>query len=185
MSKEKKERIDMLQQIAVNNAIDYPKLKTDTNLIFLGSLFVELTELGGSIPKQLQNIIAESIKNGDFISAIPKQRGRPASWPTAYEICEELLTMILESKKEQSLNKHVDAIAKERHKDSSTIYKIIKKHGNMFAFLHLDFLETVKGDVPMNVRNVIETRFMNKEDKEFQDSKEFAINNLNSIKNKR
>ena len=185
MSKEKKERIDMLQQIAVNNAIDYPKLKTDTNLIFLGSLFVELTELGGSIPKQLQNIIAESIKNGDFISAIPKQRGRPASWTTAYEICEELLTMILESKKEQSLNKHVDAIAKERHKDSSTIYKIIKKHGNMFAFLHLDFLETVKGNVPMNVRNVIETRFMNKEDKEFQDSKEFAINNLNSIKNKR
>jgi hypothetical protein len=185
MSKEKKERIAMLQQIAVNNAIDYPKLKTDTNLIFLGSLFVELTELGGSIPKQLQNIIAESIKNGDFISAIPKQRGRPASWTTAYEICEELLTMILESKKEQSLNKHVDAIAKERHKDSSTIYKIIKKHGNMFAFLHLDFLETVKGNVPMNVRNVIETRFMNKEDKEFQDSKEFAINNLNSIKNKR
>ena len=42
-------------------------------------------------------------------------------------------------------------------------------------------LETVKGDVPENVRNVIETRFMNKEDKEFQDSKEFAIN---SLKNK-
>jgi hypothetical protein len=51
----------------------------------------------------------------------------------------------------------------------------------MFAFLHLDFLETVKGDVPENVRNIIETRFMNKEDKEFQDSKEFAIN---SLKNK-
>ena len=181
MSKEKNERINMLQQIAINNALDYPKLKSDTNLIFLGSLFVELTELGGSIPEQLQSIIAESIKNGDFISAIPKQRGRPASWTTAYEICEELLTMILESKKEHSLNMHIDAIAKERQKDSSTIYKIIKKHGNMFAFLHLDFLETVKGDVPENVRNIIETRFMNKEDKEFQDSKEFAIN---SQKNK-
>ena len=104
MSKEKNERINMLQQIAINNALDYPKLKSDTNLIFLGSLFVELTELGGSIPEQLQSIIAESIKNGDFISAIPKQRGRPASWTTAYEICEELLTMILESKKEQSLS---------------------------------------------------------------------------------
>ena len=65
--------------------------------------------------------------------------------------------------------------------ENSVIYKIIKKHGNMFAFLHLDFLETVKGDVPENVRNIIETRFMNKEDKEFQDSKEFAIN---SLKNK-
>jgi len=181
MSKEKKERIDMLQQIAINNALDYPKLKSDTNLIFLGSLFVELNELGGSIPEQLQNIIAESIKNGDFISAIPKQRGRPASWTTAYEICEELLNMILESKKEQSLNIHIAAIAKKRQKDNSTIYKIIKKHGNMFAFLHLDFLETIEGDVPENVRNVIETRFMNKEDREFQDSKEFAIN---SLKNK-
>lgn len=180
-----KERIDMLQQIAINSAIDYPKLKSDTSLMFLGSLFVELTELGGSIPEQLQSIIAESIKNGDFISAIPKQRGRPASWTTAYEICEELLTMILESKEEQSLNKHVDVIAKKRHKDSSAIYKIIKKHGNMFAFLHLDFLQTVKGDVPDDVRNIIETRFMNKEDKEFQDNKEFAINNPNSIKNKR
>ena len=58
MSKEKKERIDMLQQIAINNALDYPKLKSDTNLIFLGSLFVELNELGGSIPEQLQNIIS-------------------------------------------------------------------------------------------------------------------------------
>ena len=181
MRKNKKERIDMLQKIAINNAIDYPQLKCDTNLIFLSSLFVELTELGGSIPEQLQSIIAESINNGDFISAIPKQRGRPASWTTAYEICEELLTMILESKKEQSLNIHIAAIAKKRQKDNSTIYKIIKKHGNMFAFLHLDFLETIEGDVPENVRNVIETRFMNKEDREFQDSKEFAIN---SLKNK-
>ena len=62
MSKEKNERINMLQQIAINNALDYPKLKSDTNLIFLGSLFVELTELGGSIPEQLQSIIAESIR---------------------------------------------------------------------------------------------------------------------------
>ena len=100
LKQEKKKRIDMLQQLAINNAKDYPDSKNDANMMFMCSLFVELTELGGSIPKQLQNIVSDSMKNGDLVSAIPKRKGRPEDWQTSYEICESLLTMIVDSKEE-------------------------------------------------------------------------------------
>jgi hypothetical protein len=51
--------------------------------------------------------------------------------------------------------------------------------------LHLDYLKAKNGDIPDNVRNVIEVIFMSKADKAFQDYKDFASENPNSIKNKR
>ena len=165
----------MLQQLALNNAKDYPEYKNDTNMMFMCSLFIELTELGGSIPDKLQSIISDSLKNGDLTSAIPKRRGRPATWTTSYKVCEKLLTMIVESKEELSLNKHVDTLAKTLNKDSSTIYKIIKRHGNIFAFLYLDWTSGKK--ITEKVKNTVETVFMSKEDKEFQDNKDFAASN--------
>jgi hypothetical protein len=183
--KEIKNRIDTLQQIALKESENYPFPMSDAKMMFMCSLFIELTELGGSIPEQLQRIVSDSIKNGDLISAIPKLKGRPEAWTTSYKVCEKLLERILKSKKELSLNKHVDDLAKELNKSSSAIYKIIKKHGNTFAYLHLDCLKAKNGDIPDNVRNVIEVIFMSKADKEFQDYKDFATENPNSIKNKR
>ena len=183
--KEIKNRIDTLQQIAFKESENYPFPMSDAKMMFVCSLFIELTELGGSIPEQLQRIVSDSIKNGDLISAIPKLKGRPEAWTTSYKVCEKLLERILKSKKELSLNKHVDDLAKELNKSSSAIYKIIKKHGNTFAYLHLDCLKAKNGDIPDNVRNVIEVIFMSKADKEFQDYKDFATKNPNSIKNKR
>jgi hypothetical protein len=175
LKEDKKNRIDMLQQLAISNAKDYPNSKNDANMMFMCSLFIELTELGGSIPKQLQSIVSDSMKNGDLVSAIPKRKGRPEDWQTSYEVCESLLTLIIESKKELSLNKHIDTLAKTLHKDSSTIYKIIKKHGNTFAFLYLDWSSGKK--ITEKVKNTVETVFMSKEDKEFQDNKDFATSN--------
>ena len=165
----------MLQQLAINNAKDYPDSKNDANMMFMCSLFVELTELGGSIPEQLQSIVSDSMKNGDLVSAIPKRKGRPEDWQTSYEVCESLLTLIIESKEELSLNKHVDTLAKKLNKDSSVIYKIIKRHGNIFAFLYLDWSSGKK--ITEKVKNTVETVFMSKEDKVFQDNKDFATSN--------
>jgi hypothetical protein len=175
LKEDKKNRIDMLQQLAISNAKDYPNSKNDANMMFMCSLFIELTELGGSIPKQLQSIVSDSMKNGDLVSAIPKRKGRPEDWQTSYEVCESLLTLIIESKEELSLNKHIDTLAKTLHKDSSTIYKIIKRHGNTFAFLYLDWSSGKK--ITEKVKNTVETVFMSKEDKEFQDNKDFATSN--------
>jgi hypothetical protein len=175
LKEEKKKRIDMLQQLAINNAKDYPNSKNDANMMFMCSLFIELTELGGSIPQQLQSIVSDSMKNGDLVSAIPKRKGRPEDWQTSYEICESLLTMIVDSKEELSLNKHIDKLAKVLNKESTTIYKIIKRHGNIFAFLYLDWSSGKK--ITEKVKNTVETVFMSKEDKEFQDNKDFATSN--------
>ena len=115
------------------------------------------------------------MKNGDLVSAIPKRKGRPEDWQTSYEICESLLTMIVDSKEELSLNKHIDKLAKTLNKESTTIYKIIKRHGNIFAFLYLDWSSGKK--ITEKVKNTVETVFMSKEDKEFQDNKDFATSN--------
>jgi hypothetical protein len=188
LKEEKKKRIDMLQQLALNNAKNYPNIKSNKNLLFMCSLFIELTNLGGSIPEQLQSLVADSLENGELVPNIPKKKGRPEDWQTSYEVCEQLLKMIVESKEELSLNKHVDTLAEKSPLSSTAIYKIIKRHGSMFACIHLDFLETIKGSIPENVRNVIETVFWTEEDKEdklFEDNKDFATSNPNSIKNKR
>ena len=165
----------MLQQLALNNAKNYPNIKSNKNLLFMCSLFIELTNLGGSIPEQLQSLVADSLENGELVPNIPKKKGRPEDWQTSYEVCESLLTLIIESKEELSLNKHIDTLAKTLHKDSSTIYKIIKRHGNIFAFLYLDWSSGKK--ITEKVKNTVETVFMSKEDKEFQDNKDFATSN--------
>jgi len=185
---EKKKRIDMLQQLASNNAKDYPELKSNTNLMFMCSLFIELTNLGGSIPEKLQSIVSDSIANGELVPNLPKDKGRPEDFKTNYETLEQLLKMIVDDKEELSLNKHVDNLAKKIHKSSSAIYKIKKTHGSMFARIHLDFMGTIHGSVPENVRSVIERVFWSDEDKQdraFQDNKDFANSNPNSIKNKK
>jgi len=132
------------------------------------------------VPKRLAKFVGDSINNGTITHTIKYPRGYKVNKGiNNVKVCLEIFKSVLGGLNE---NQAIEKYVKEHgHQDTMAIYQAIWRYGKSAK----EIIPMV-WDTPLTPEQSksIDILVHTKEDKEFQDNKDFATSNPNSIKNK-
>lgn len=134
-------RINLINKVSTPVCEEYLNDSNHTNLDVVLSLYLEFDELEAEIPKCIDDIIKNSIKEGNVVKTLKVKRGRGMDLDQQFNVLMCLLIIqTLEGK--SKLNKYnenglsVEACVKKTAADCNTsisnVNKCIKKYGNTF-----------------------------------------------------
>ena len=134
-------RINLINKVSTPVCEEYLNDSNHTNLDVVLSLYLEFDELEAEIPKCIDDIIKNSIKEGKVVKTLKVKRGREMDLDQQFNVLMCLLIIqTLEGK--SKLNKYnenglsVEACVKKTAADCNTsisnVNKCIKKYGNTF-----------------------------------------------------
>ena len=134
-------RINLINKVSMPVCEEYLSDSNHTNLDVVLSLYLEFDELEAEIPKCIDDIIKNSIKEGNVVKTLKVKRGREMDLDQQFNVLMCLLIIqTLEGK--SKLNKYnenglsVEACVKKTAADCNTsisnVNKCIKKYGNTF-----------------------------------------------------
>ena len=137
----KSARINLINKVSTIACEEYLSDSNRTNLDIVLSLYLEFEELEADIPKCIDDIIQNSIKEGNVVKTLKVKRGREMDLDQQFNILMCLLIIqTLEGK--SKLNKYnenglsleacVEKTASDCDTSISNVNKCIKKYGSSF-----------------------------------------------------
>ena len=142
-NKIKQSRIDLINKVSSITCEEYHSNSNRTNLDIILSLYLEFLELQVEIPKCINSIVNNAIKQGNIVKTLKVKRGREMDLDQQFNILMCLLIIqTLEGK--SKLNKYnenglsledcIEKTANDCDTSISNVNKCIKKYGNSFKF---------------------------------------------------
>tara|TARA_B100001057_G_scaffold301745_1_gene301976 strand:+ start:18326 stop:18898 length:573 start_codon:yes stop_codon:yes gene_type:complete len=142
----KDSRINLVNSVSTIACKEYNADSNRTNLDIVLSLYLEFEELQTQIPKCIDDIIKNSIKEGNVVKTLKVKRGREMDLDQQFNILTCLL-IIQTMEGKSKLNKYnenglsleacIDKTAIDTGTSISNVNKCIKKYGNAFkAYIH-------------------------------------------------
>ena len=136
-------RINLMNKVSTTICEKYMIDSNHTNLDVVLSLYLEFQELEAQIPKCIDDVIKNSIKEGNVVETLKVKRGRGMDLDQQFNVLMCLLIIqTLEGK--SKLNKYnknglsVEACVKKTASDCNTsisnVNKCIKKYGSAFKY---------------------------------------------------
>ena len=138
-----KSRITLLNKVSTISCEHYLSDPNRTNLDIVLSLYLEFEELQTQIPKCIDDIIKNSIKDGNVVKTLKVKRGREMDLDQQFDIL--MCVLVIQTMEGKSkLNKYnengltledcVEKASNDCDTSTSNIYKCIKKYGNAFRY---------------------------------------------------
>ncbi len=142
-NKIKQSRIDLINKVSSITCEEYHSNSNRTNLDIILSLYLEFLELQVEIPKCINSIVNNAIKQGNIVKTLKVKRGREMDLDQQFNILMCLLIIqTLEGKSKLnkynenglSLEECIEKTANDCDTSISNVNKCIKKYGNSFKF---------------------------------------------------
>ena len=134
-------RITLLNKVSTISCEQYLSDSNRTNLDIVLSLYLEFEELETEIPKCIEDIVNNSIKEGSVVKTLKVKRGREMDLDQQFDIL--MCVLIIQTMEGKSkLNKYnenglsLEACVEKASNDCNTsisnVHKCIKKYGRSF-----------------------------------------------------